>query len=87
MSKYISAEYIKILMKNDRLMQGNAEYTLWEQKVERIVDTMPTIDIVHCGECKYFNEDKCWNLKGLNKTDGVVKADDFCSNGERKDNE
>jgi len=42
-----------------------------------------SIDIVRCGECKYCNEDKCWNLKGLNKIDGAVKADDFCSYGER----
>ena len=42
-------------------------------------------DIVRCGECKYWNEGKCWNMKGLNKTDGVVDADDFCSYGERKE--
>ena len=42
-------------------------------------------DLVRCGECKYWNEGKCWNMKGLNKTDGVVDADDFCSYGERKE--
>ena len=42
-------------------------------------------DIVRCGECKYWNEGKCWNMKGLNKTDGAVDADDFCSYGERRE--
>ena len=36
------------------------------------------------GECKYWSDGKCWNLKGLNKTDGVVNAYDFCSYGERE---
>ena len=48
------------------------------------IEDAPTIDIVRCGECKYWREGKCWNLKGLNKTDGVVNADDFCSYGERE---
>lgn len=48
------------------------------------IEDAPTIDIVRCGECKYWSEGKCWNLKGLNKTDGVVNADDFCSYGERE---
>ena len=43
----------------------------------------PLIDIVTCGECKYWHEGRCWNMKGLNKTDGVVNADDFCSYGKK----
>ena len=44
--KWISADYIKELMKNDRLMQGNAEYKLWEQEVDKRVDAMPSIDVM-----------------------------------------
>lgn len=44
MSKYINAELIKALMKNDRLMQGNAESVMWQQEVERRVDRLPSID-------------------------------------------
>lgn len=51
--RYISTDYIKAIMKNDRLMQGNAEYTLWEQEVNKRVDAMPFLDIVQCKECKY----------------------------------
>ena len=88
--KWISADYIKVLMKSDRLMQGNAEYELWKQEVDKKVDAMPFIDIVRCSEC------------GLNETDGCPMAyctpledgdfetrwwnspDDFCSWGERE---
>lgn len=34
MSRYIDAEYVKAVMLNDRLMQGNAEFTLYVQQVE-----------------------------------------------------
>ena len=43
--KYISADYIKELMKNNRFLQGNAEYELWKQQVDKIVDAMPGIKV------------------------------------------
>lgn len=85
MSSYVDAEYIKAVMLNDRLMQGNAEFTLYAQQVETQINALPSIDIVRCGECKYWNEGNCWNMKGLNKTDGVVNADNFCSYGSRSE--
>ena len=49
----------------------------------------PSIDIVRCGDCKWFNEEygSChayhWDLnQGLEYAE--VDADDFCSYGERK---
>ena len=46
MSRYIDADYIKALMINDRLMQGNCEYELWIREVDRQVDSMPySIDL------------------------------------------
>ena len=45
MSKWISDAYIKRLLQNSRLLQGNCEYKLWEQEVEKTVDAMPSIDI------------------------------------------
>ena len=88
MSKYINAEVIKGLMKNNRMMQGNAPIELWSQKVDEIIDNIPitsatVVEVVRCKDCKYYNEDKCWNFKGLDKIDGAVKANDFCSYGER----
>lgn len=77
--KWISADYIKELMKNDRLMQGNAECKLWEQEVDKRVDAMPSIDLVRCGKCKY--KDCCSELGD------EIDADDYCSFGKRRSDE
>ena len=53
MSRYIDAEYVKAVMINDRLMQGNAEFNLYAQQVEIQINAMPTIELVRCKECKY----------------------------------
>ena len=45
MSRYIDAEIIKLLMKQDRLLQGNCEYELWKQEVDRQVNALPYIDL------------------------------------------
>ena len=85
MSRYVDAEYIKAVMLNDRLMQGNAEFTLYAQQVETQVNALPSIEIVRCGECKHWHE-----KDGLTYCDRIdygygYKADDFCSYGERKE--
>ena len=54
MSRYVDAEYVKAVMLNDRLMQGNAEFTLYVQQVETQVNALPGIDIVRCSECKHW---------------------------------
>lgn len=46
MGKWINADYIKAVMKGDRLMQGNCEYELWKQEVDKKVDAMPSIDVM-----------------------------------------
>lgn len=84
--KWISADYIKALMKNDRLIQGNCECQIWEQAVEKLVDSLPLIDIVQCKECIWFDTDNtgepyCMSVKGL----WGVNADDYCSFGERRE--
>ena len=83
MSRYVDTEYIKAVMLNDRLMQGNAEFTLYAQQVETQVNALPSIDIVRCRECKmWMSEHLCqwWSRYGTVETD----ADDFCSYGERE---
>lgn len=79
MSKWISDAYIKRLLQNNRLLQGNCEYKLWEQEVDKAVDAIPSIDIVRCGECKHYNDGDCDEMPKL------VSADDFCSYAERSD--
>lgn len=51
--------------------------------LQRRADTCPLIEIVTCGECKYyhteFGVDECrW------RTDESPNVDDFCSYGERR---
>ena len=88
MSKWISEAYIKMLMQTDRLLQGNCEYKLWEQEVEKIVDAMPSIDIVFCKECRHrINDDDFQEghicLKRRANGGKYCKDNDFCSYGER----
>ena len=45
MSRYIKADYLKAIMKNDRLLQGNCEYELWSQQVDKYVDALPSIEV------------------------------------------
>lgn len=84
MSRYVNADYVKAVMLNDRLLQGNAEFTLYEQQVDIYVKALPSIDIVRCEECKYCVCGQCWKSDGLDKLDGNVADDDFCSRGERE---
>lgn len=84
MSRYVDAEYIKAVMLNDRLMQGNAEFTLYAQQVETQVNALPSIEIIRCRECKYWKN----TVQMPNGTEVKClygrKDDDFCSYGERK---
>ena len=60
------------------------------------IDEAPTIDIVRCEECKYWDDrrnDAWWSEEGacyLTSRLGYAtyrNHDDFCSRGERKDDE
>lgn len=41
-------------------------------------------DVVRCKECKHCVSGQCWKSDGLDKLDGNVADDDFCSRGERE---
>ena len=85
MSRYIDAEYIKAVMINDRLMQGNAEINLYMQQVETQVKAMPSIDIVRCKDCKhchYEQEDDIYHCYKLFHR--FYDTEHYCSYGERK---
>ena len=41
-------------------------------------------ELIRCKNCKYWESGKCWNIKGLNKTDGIVEADNYCSYAEKR---
>ena len=48
------------------------------------IEEQPAIDIVHCGECKWYNCGACFRDDGANNE---RNTDDFCSYGERKNDE
>lgn len=88
MSRYIDADYVKAVMINDRLMQGNAEFNLYAQQVEIQVKAMPSIEIVRCKECKHnpWNADYDYTcIWDDDFADRPQTPDDFCSYGERED--
>ncbi len=39
------------------------------------------VEVVLCKDCKTYSNGTCWKMRGK------MKPDDFCSYGERKDNE
>ena len=60
--------------------------TQFWSEIENIIISAPSIDIVRCGECKmWMSEHLCqwWSRYGTVETD----ADDFCSYGERENDE
>ena len=49
------------------------------------LDSAPSIEIIRCRECKYYNGKYCFNSSVTLPTE--PKPDDFCSYGERKTND
>lgn len=88
MSKYTKVDDIKNVLielsKSGKWLERGTTIN-----IIKALGNLPTIDIVHCKECKHgeyredFDDYLCDQL-GL----GLVNdADFFCSDGERKDNE
>ena len=61
-----------------------------KQVAIKYINLAPSIDIVRCRECKYARNIEgewiCEHLSGMVGLNVLVKADDFCSYGERNDN-
>ena len=78
MSRYVDAEW---LIKESMPLSFSVQK--WVNEVQ--IMTAPSIDIVRCAECEYsdiYDDEMFCRLR----TDDV-KADDFCSYGERKESE
>lgn len=62
---------------------------MWEYQIA----DLPTIDIVHCRECKYYEDpnhkifENCVKWKDSHGIILPIKPNDSCSYGERVDNE
>ena len=84
MSRYIDAdalkswidEYVSVFKKSDKV------------EIKGYISHQPSIDIVRCGECKWGKpySDKQLECDALG-LGGLKFPDDFCSYGERKDDE
>lgn len=74
MSRYIDADALKKTIDKEIYRHDTIDH------VFQIINNAPSIDIVRCQECKYYEakEDWCyWR-------DEAITADDFCSYGERR---
>lgn len=85
MSRYIDADAIKRELQVWATNLGNPKW-FGKDEAEIVIDFAPSIDIVRCKECRY------WNTKGCR--DGVgecewayymTKPNDYCSYGERSE--
>lgn len=83
MSKYIDRskvndEIVRVLEHTD----CKGEYI---DRVLRAIESIPTIDIVHCKDCEYFKLHESVFGKGwiCKRNHVVVGSVDFCSYGER----
>lgn len=62
----------------------------FDSKVLEIVDNAPTIDavrVVRCKECKHSVHYESFRMRWCWRRGAEVNDDNFCSDGERKDNE
>ena len=83
MSRYIEAD--AVIARVAGAMAYETEMETGEfidciEDAEELLNGIPTIDIVFCKDCKYYEakEDWCyWR-------DEAITADDFCSYGERE---
>lgn len=52
------------------------------------IDNAPTIDaepVVHCSDCLYLMFSDCYGECKRGYLSGIVRPDDYCSRGERKE--
>ena len=86
MSKYVPYKDVGLLaLQHISISNGEWAYAM---------EGLPTIDICFCRECKHWHDHitSSWCSRGAElrpQESGWIKrnADDFCSRGERKDNE
>lgn len=89
MSRYIDADdAIRIWEEKDYIRLSKQE-----RQAKKMLDELPSADVVEvvrCKDCKYAEIHKEHNVIfcEINELSGVwIKSDDYCSYGERKDDE
>ena len=85
MSRYIDIEPILEWCDNPEVFEP---YGVNSVELERKIRQAPSIEIIRCVECKRAfdaeGEIICNHLSGMVGLNVVVKADDYCSYGERE---
>ena len=77
MGKYIDAE----------AMIARAFQDSERMYLESVARHTPSIDLVRCKECKHWRNTDAEKIPTASIACGNMHADDFCSYGERKENE
>lgn len=85
MSRYIDVdETLEQIRK--KLGVKSLSYLLeMERQIVAVIQSMSSIDIVRCKECKHRGTDDCPMCNECGRNTHPTLADDFCSSGERKD--
>ena len=85
MSRYVEAEWLK---EHTEFISytGMWHETETDEFVSRdTIDSAPTIEIIRCRECKYYNDDYTGEWCGRFRDPHPCRADDFCSRGSRSE--
>ena len=75
------------LIDADALLRDIEHYHVSDGKMQHWVEIQPTVDavpVLRCRECKYLMFSDCYGECGAGHI-GIVRPDDFCSRGIRKD--
>lgn len=81
MSRYIDAD--ALLLKID--LHGTNKFGMLDEDIREFIRSIPTADVVEvvrCKDCEYLHSD---DHGGYCVFRGFATSDDFCSFGERKD--
>ena len=97
MSRYVNIEWLKAAFDEANeicFFYLNSESRETFEELKKIVEQAPSIDIVHCQDCKHAiienGARKPWEGNITCELDGIERQwfkQDFCSYGERKDDE
>ena len=88
MSRYIDADAVITRIAEQMSYEIEAETgneTDCIDLAEELLNDLPSIDIVRCGECSKRMTDDCPMCNMCNAGKVPTDADDFCSYGERND--
>lgn len=55
--------------------------------IKTLIDNAPSIDVVCCGDCKKWTHSDGWTTGECDKWGDITDGADFCSWGERADDE